>query len=99
MVDCVEWSNAGPAGRPPARLVVAPAPVIETGFSADIFRGGAEKSRRLPEALAAMADRRGIPLVRAGAVAEVDPVDGIHIDAAAHAAIGRAAAKLAEMLE
>jgi lysophospholipase L1-like esterase len=101
LLACIEQSATGPQGKAPACLVVAPVPVLETGYFADIFRGGAEKSRRLAGALAAMVARRpGVHLIDAGAVAEVDSRDGIHLDAVAHAAIGRAvAAKMAEMLE
>lgn len=100
LLDCVGRSNAGPGGAPPGFLVISPVPIIETGRFAGIFGGGAEKSRRLAASLSAMAGRRDVPIVDAGAVAEVDPVDGIHLDSVAHAAIGRAvAAKLAEMLD
>jgi lysophospholipase L1-like esterase len=98
LVECIAASNAGPEGGAPRCLVVAPVPVIETGMFVDIFTGGAEKSRRLAPALSEMAGRRGAPFLDAGAVAEADSVDGIHLDAAAHAAVGRAVAtKLAEM--
>jgi lysophospholipase L1-like esterase len=74
--------------------------VVETGIFAEMFQGGAAKSQRLAAALAELAERRGLPFVDAGAVAEADPTDGIHLDAAAHAAIGRAvAAGLAAMYD
>ena len=100
LIDCIGASTAGPGGRPPQCLVVAPVPILETGIFADVFTGGAEKSRRLAAALEAMTGRRGVPFLDTGRLAAVDPVDGIHLDATAHAAIGRAVAgKIAEMLD
>jgi lysophospholipase L1-like esterase len=100
LLDCIARSNAGPDGAAPESLVVSPVPVVETGLFAEMFQGAAAKARRLPAALSEMAERRSVPFLDAGAVAEVDPLDGIHLAAEAHAAIGRAvAAKLAEMFD
>jgi lysophospholipase L1-like esterase len=99
LLDCIGSSNAGPGGAAPQGLVVSPVPVVETGIFAEMFQGGAAKAQRLAAALSEVAARRGIPFLDAGTVTVVDPVDGIHLDAAAHAAIGRAVAgKLEQML-
>jgi lysophospholipase L1-like esterase len=81
-------SDAGLAGSAPQVLVVAPCAVQETGVFAEVFAGAAPKSRALPAALAAVAARHGAGFFDAGIVASVDPVDGIHLDAAGHQAIG-----------
>jgi len=81
-------SGAGPSGYPPVVLLVAPARIEETGVFEAIFAGAAEKSRALPALLEEAATRQGAGFWDAGRVAQVDPVDGIHLNAAGHAAIG-----------
>lgn len=92
-------SNAGPGQAAPAVLLVAPVAIAEAGWLAGMFRGGAAKARALSAELAATAQRLGLPFVDADALATVDPVDGVHLGAEAHDAIGRAiAAKVAEVM-
>ncbi len=98
VVAAIKGSDAGPEGAAPRVLVAAPVPILETGFLAPMFEGGAEKSRALGPLLRSMAARQGVEFLDLAPVAEVDPVDGIHLSAAAQAAIGRAmAAKLSEL--
>ncbi|MCG6902110.1 MAG: SGNH/GDSL hydrolase family protein [Rhodobacter sp.] len=89
LVRLIAQSDAGPDGTAPRVLLAAPVPVEEVGFLGDIFAGGAVKSRTLPALLRAVADRQGCGFVDLGTVAAVDPVDGIHLDAGAQAAIGK----------
>jgi lysophospholipase L1-like esterase len=88
----VRGSNAGPGGAAPDVLLIAPVPIEEAGCLAAIFAGGAAKSQAVAEALRQVADRLGVPFLDAGRHATVDPLDGVHLDAAAHAAIGAAVA-------
>lgn len=88
----IRTSDSGPDNGAPDVLLVSPVPIIETGVLADMFAGGAEKSRALGPKLAAVAERQEVAFLDLAAVAEVDPVDGIHLDAAAHVAIGTAMA-------
>ncbi len=98
LLDALARSAMGPAGGPPRVLLVAPAPVEEVGCLGEMFTGAAGRSRRLAPLYAAMATRYGADFLDAGDVIAVSPVDGIHFDAAAHAALGRAiAAKLTAM--
>jgi lysophospholipase L1-like esterase len=92
LVRLVRGSEAGPDGRPPALLLVAPAPVEETGTLAEIFEGGAVKGRELARWYQAVARRHGIPFLDAGTVMAVSPADGVHFDAAEHGKLGRAVA-------
>ncbi|MFK7871036.1 MAG: SGNH/GDSL hydrolase family protein [Roseobacter sp.] len=85
-------SDASPEGKPPQVLVAAPATALETGIFTDVFAGAQAKSQALPGLLEEVAARQGAVFWDAGRVAQVDPVDGIHLDAAAHAAIGTALA-------
>lgn len=93
LVLAVRASDAGPKNQPPKVLVAAPVPILETGYLAEMFAGGAEKSRALAGHVQTMARRRRTGFVDLGAAAQVDPVDGVHLDEAAHAAIGSAMAQ------
>ncbi|MDW3225383.1 MAG: SGNH/GDSL hydrolase family protein [Paracoccaceae bacterium] len=89
----IHGNDSGPEGTAPAVLLAAPVPVIETGVFADTFAGAAEKSRALPALLEQIAARQDVAFADMGQHATVDPVDGIHLDATAHAAIGGVMAK------
>lgn len=88
----IRRSDSGPDGAAPRVLLVAPVPVIETGFLGETFAGAAEKSRALAASLRDVAERQGVAFADMGQHAAVDSVDGIHLDADAHAAIGAAMA-------
>lgn len=87
-------------GTPPKVLFVAPVPIEETGFLAEMFAGGATKSRALPGHLRAIADRQGAAFIDLAGAAQVDPVDGIHLSADSQRALGRAiAAKVQTLID
>lgn len=83
LVRVIRASGTGPMGGAPGVLVVAPPPILETGCLAEIFRGGAAKSRDLADRIGAMAARNGTAFVDAGQVVQVSPVDGVHYEAEA----------------
>lgn len=90
MVQC---STAGPDGRPPKVLLIAPPPFAPlTGFS-DMFRGSEEKSRQLASFYREMAQQLGCDFMDAGEVIVSSPVDGIHWEVDQHARLGRAVAE------
>lgn len=78
---------------PPDILVVAPPPILEVGCLAEMFAGGAAKSLGLARAIQAMTTRMGAGFFDAASVIQVSPVDGIHYEAAAQAALGLAMAQ------
>ncbi len=81
-------------------LLVAPAPMIEVGWLGAMFAGGAEKSARLGEYYAAVAASLHVEFLNAGSVVASSPVDGIHLEKDAQAALGRAIGdKLAIMFD
>ncbi|BBE71776.1 SGNH/GDSL hydrolase family protein [Oharaeibacter diazotrophicus] len=83
----------------PKILLVAPAPLTTLGWLAEMFAGGEETSRGFAAAYAAVAARHGVDFLDAGAVVASSPVDGIHLDAEAQVALGRAIGdKLAAMV-
>lgn len=99
LIRAAQISDTGPDGRAPAILAVAPVPIEETGVLAEMFAGGSAKSRLLADRIGAVAARAGVAFLDAGAVAAVDPLDGVHLDSAAHRAIGTAvAARVRELI-
>ncbi|WP_299962637.1 SGNH/GDSL hydrolase family protein [uncultured Roseobacter sp.] len=88
LVRLVLSSDCGPEGRAPQVLLAAPVPLEETGVFEDVFAGAAQKSRALADLLAQVAARQQVHFADMGQVAEVDPRDGIHLDAKGHAAVG-----------
>ena len=92
LLHLIRHSYMGPGGGQPRTLLVAPPPVEEAGCLAEIFAGGPAKGRRLAAAYAGVAARHGAAFLDAGEVIAVSPLDGVHFDAAAHAALGRAVA-------
>lgn len=98
LLHAIRHSYTGPEGGQPRMLLVAPMPIEEVGCLADMFTGGAAKSREVAGQYARVAAHHGAAFLDAGEVIAVSPVDGIHFDAAAHAALGQAiAAKIADM--
>ena len=98
LVKAVRASQAGPDGKAPKVLVIAPPVILETGCLAGLFRGGAEKSARLGACFATMAARIGVPLLDAGPLISSDPLDGIHLAPDQHGALGRAASRAVKAL-
>ncbi len=98
LLRTIAGSIAGPDLQPPKALLVSPVPIEETGFLAEMFDGGAAKSRALSPYLQTVAARAGIGFFDAGSVASVDAVDGIHLTEEGHSALGKAlAARVQEM--
>jgi lysophospholipase L1-like esterase len=93
LVTEIRRSDSGPDNAAPQVLLAAPVPITETGIFVDVFSGGADKSSDLPDVLRQIAERQGVAFVDLGKVAEVDPVDGVHLTADAHARIGVAMAE------
>jgi lysophospholipase L1-like esterase len=70
--------------------------VIEAGCLAEVFAGAEPKSRRLAGFYAEVAARWGAAFLDAGEVIGPSPVDGVHFEAKAHAALG---ARVAEAVK
>lgn len=88
LVRDIAACDSGPDGSAPQVLVAAPAVVRETGALAATFAGAEAKSALVPDLLATVAEQQGVYFTDVNAVAQVDPVDGIHLTAEAHAVIG-----------
>jgi len=103
LVEVVQCSPHGPGQGAPKVLLVAPPPVAAPpsplqrvwGFSA----ASVERARELPLFYRAAAANLGCAFLEGGTVASVSPLDGVHLDEAAHAALAAAiAAKARELL-
>jgi lysophospholipase L1-like esterase len=102
LVEVVQRSPHGPGQRPPKVLLVAPPPVAPPpsplqrvwGFSA----ASVERARELPLFYRAAAANLGCAFLEGGTVASVSPLDGVHLDEAAHAALAAAIAASAREL-
>lgn len=98
LVLTVRHSPYGPDRTAPAVLLIAPVPILERGWLAEMYAGGAAKAARLPPYLSEVAERNGAAFLDAGSIAQVDPEEGIHLPETAHAAIGRAVAEVTQTL-
>ncbi len=92
LIAAVSATVPGPDGGTPRILVIAPPPISEDNWLGEMFRGGAAKSAALAAHYAEVAARNDCAFFDAGTVIESDPLDGIHLSAAAHATLGAAVA-------
>ena len=74
-------------------LLIAPAPVLETGVLATEFWGGAQKSKSLAPLLRDLAQNRGVGFLDAGEHVGVSAIDGVHLEGPAHRTLGHAVAR------
>jgi hypothetical protein len=79
-------------------LLIAPPPILEVTFLAEMFAGGAAKSRNFARHYKAMAERLGVGCLDFGALITSSEIDGIHFDLPAHKALGQAVAKAVQGL-
>jgi lysophospholipase L1-like esterase len=93
LVDIVRTAAVGRGAGVPEILVVSPPPTSDSFPSyAEMFIGAPPKSHRLAAEYGRMAAERGVHFFDAGSVIKSSPVDGIHFDPEAHAALGKAVA-------
>lgn len=93
LVDIVRTAAVGRNAGVPEILVVSPPPTCDSFPTyAEMLIGAPPKSHRLAAEYGRMAAERGVHFFDAGSVIRSSPVDGIHLDPAAHAALGKAVA-------
>jgi lysophospholipase L1-like esterase len=90
--------EAGPSSGAPKLVVVAPVPIIEAGHLGEMFGGGAAKSERLAPLYEELAAQLGAAFLDAGTIARVSPIDGVHLEADQHRALGEALAQVVAKL-
>lgn len=93
LIGVIRSFACGPDNGDPRILLVAPPPIVEVGCLAEMFEGGAAKSRGLAAATAAAATRAKVSFLDAGAHIVVSPIDGIHYDKQAHATLASVMAR------
>lgn len=101
LVDTVRRSQAGPRWGIPEVLLVAPPPVTAPGPIQELWGFSAvsvERARRLGQLLRAAAESRACAFLDAGAIVSVSPLDGVHLDEAAHERLGTEVAARARAL-
>ncbi len=79
-------------------LLIAPPPILEVGCLADMFAGGAAKSRSFATYYKTVATRLGAGFLDAGSVIGSSKTDGIHFDLPEHRKLGQAVAAAVKQL-
>jgi lysophospholipase L1-like esterase len=95
LVDAIRRAPVEPGMPTPEILVVAPPPVRQPrGPIAAKFQGAEPKSAGLAAAYEEVARERGCGFFDAGRVTQSSTVDGVHLDADQHRALGLALAEV-----
>jgi lysophospholipase L1-like esterase len=90
----IRRSACGPNNGSPSVVLVAPPRALEVGVLGKLVAGAEGKSAEFPELYAFFAQRYGLLFFDASCVVQPTPLDGIHLDAAAHARLGRELARV-----
>jgi lysophospholipase L1-like esterase len=94
LIGIIQQSGSGPGGAAPPILLVSPAHIGPLSGFADLFAGAVEKSRDLARHYRAVADQAGCRFFDAAEVVTASAVDGLHWEAAGHAALGQRLAQV-----
>jgi lysophospholipase L1-like esterase len=92
LIEMALRSRAGVNDGAPSVLLVAPPPLGRLTEFAEIFDGGEPKSRLLAPRYAAIASELGCDFLDAGSIVRSSDIDGVHLEADAHRALGLAIA-------
>ncbi len=99
LVEIVQKSNCGPGDGAPHVLLIAPPPLAQLTEFAEMFAGGADKSRQFSHQYQRVTQELGCEFLDAGTVIVSSDLDGIHLDASEHKKLGLAvAARIKEIL-
>ncbi|MBV8603332.1 MAG: SGNH/GDSL hydrolase family protein [Pelomonas sp.] len=101
LVHAIRTAPIEPGMPVPPILIVAPPPITTPrGAIAPKFAGGEVRCTGAAEAYAQMCAETGCAFFDAGGVVHASPIDGVHLDAPEHLALGRAlVAPVAALLE
>ena len=95
LIDVARGTLAGPGGTPPRVLLVSPVPVVLTPHSEMWgYRVGHRGVEATGRHVRAHGLGQGAGFFDAGSVAQVSPLDGVHLDEAGHATLGAAMAEV-----
>jgi lysophospholipase L1-like esterase len=89
LVGMIQASGSGPDGQAPRILIVTPPPlgILKPDFQ-EMFEDAAEKTPRLAAHYQAVAERYHCGFLDTTTFLAPDPADGLHLDVAAHRALG-----------
>jgi lysophospholipase L1-like esterase len=91
LIQAMRSAPIEPGMPVPPILLIAPPPITQpAGAIAPKFLGGEQKCVGLAASYAALATETGVAFFDAGRVVTASPVDGVHLDAPSHVALGRA---------
>lgn len=99
LLEIIRTSAAGPGGRPPKLLLLAPPPVARLTEYAEMFEGAEEKSRLLGRYYRDQAALYGAEFLNTADVIVSSDVDGIHLDPAEHSKLASAVARRVREIE
>jgi len=100
LVDIVAKSETGPGDGAPQVLLISPPPIAKLSEFAEMFEGGAAKSKMLSRHFRLVAEERGCAFFDTSEVIVSSNVDGIHFDLSEHRKLGEAVAvRVRQMLE
>jgi lysophospholipase L1-like esterase len=94
LLDMIRKSEAGPGGSAPQILLLAPPPLGRLTEYAEVFAGGAEKSRQLARYYREQATLYRCRFLDTSDVIASSDIDGFHLEPAEHAKLGQAVARL-----
>jgi lysophospholipase L1-like esterase len=98
LVRIAQGSGAGPNGRPPAVLLVAPPRVGKLAELAQMFTGAEEESKGFAHQYRRVAEKYGCELLDAGEVVKSSDLDGIHLEVGEHRKLGEAVVARVRMI-
>jgi lysophospholipase L1-like esterase len=94
LLAAIQQSGSGVGGKAPPVLLLSPPAVGPLSALAEMFAGAEEKSRQLARHYRAAAEQAGCRFLDAAEVVMASPIDGVHWDAAGHAALGTRVAQV-----
>jgi lysophospholipase L1-like esterase len=92
LLRAVSYSAAGRDGQPPRVLLLAPPPTAQLSDFAEMFEGAGPKSLLLGQHYRGVAEQYHAAFLDTATVVRTSDIDGIHLEAAEHAKLGRAVA-------
>lgn len=95
LVKMILQSDAGPGNKAPRVLLVCPPPVGDLSGLPEMdakMEDGRNKSLALPDFYQTVAKQHGVAFLNSQDIIVPSPVDGIHLEASEHTALGRAIA-------
>jgi lysophospholipase L1-like esterase len=98
LVDLIQKSAAGPGGKAPRVLLLAPPPVARLTDFAEMFEGAGPKSLKFSAHYRRVAQEHGCAFLDTADVVVSSDLDGIHLEASEHRKLGKAVAARAKAI-